>query len=180
MLLSYGSGRQRIGGNKKCRLIDGNFDCHGDAAVHRGAHHLMKHIQGFTRSHWMPPSAECLRSIAPAAAMVDEFEWNTQNTNKTQLFAINYGTFQSLVVCENFNPKMDPLISSSMQQASCKCETTRFELKSSCTYLAIKRCQQTKIGKVIKLTWSLIKKWSHICNHRGKAVKGRVLHWHQR
>jgi len=31
----------------------------------------MEHIQGFTRSHWMPPSGECLRRIAPAAAMVD-------------------------------------------------------------------------------------------------------------
>jgi hypothetical protein len=34
----------------------------------------MEHIQGFTRSHWMPPSGECLRRIAPTAAMVDEFE----------------------------------------------------------------------------------------------------------
>jgi hypothetical protein len=34
----------------------------------------MEHIQGFTRSHWMPPLGECLRRIAPTAAMVDEFE----------------------------------------------------------------------------------------------------------
>jgi hypothetical protein len=34
--------------------------------VWRGAHRPIKHIQGFTRSHWMP--------IAPTAAMVDEFE----------------------------------------------------------------------------------------------------------
>jgi hypothetical protein len=34
----------------------------------------MEHIQGFTRSHWMPPLVECLRRIAPVAAMVDEFE----------------------------------------------------------------------------------------------------------
>jgi hypothetical protein len=34
----------------------------------------MEHIQGFTRSHWMPPSGECLRRIAPSAAMVKEFE----------------------------------------------------------------------------------------------------------
>jgi hypothetical protein len=39
-----------------------------------GAHRPIKHIHGFTRSHWMPPSGECLRRIAPAAAMVDEFE----------------------------------------------------------------------------------------------------------
>jgi hypothetical protein len=29
----------------------------------------MDHIRGFTRSHWMQPSGECLRRIAPAAAM---------------------------------------------------------------------------------------------------------------
>jgi hypothetical protein len=30
----------------------------------------MKHILGFMQSHWMPSSGECLRHIAPAAAMV--------------------------------------------------------------------------------------------------------------
>ncbi len=42
------------------------------------------------------------------AAMVDEFEWNTQNTNKTQLLASNYGTFQSLNVYENFGTQNGP------------------------------------------------------------------------
>jgi hypothetical protein len=32
----------------------------------------------------MLPSGECLRCIAPAAAMVDEFVETTLNTNKTQ------------------------------------------------------------------------------------------------
>ncbi len=56
--------------------IAGDFDCHADAVVRRGAHRPMEHIQGFTRSHWMPPSVECLRHIALAAAMVmvNEFE----------------------------------------------------------------------------------------------------------
>ena len=49
----------------------GNYDCHGDAAVRCGAHRPMEHIQGFTRSHWMLPLVECLRRIAPAAAMVN-------------------------------------------------------------------------------------------------------------
>jgi hypothetical protein len=53
----------------------------------------MEHIQGFTGSHWMPPSVDCLRRIAPAAAMVNKFEYNTQNTNKAQLLASNYDTF---------------------------------------------------------------------------------------
>jgi hypothetical protein len=34
----------------------------------------MEHIPGFTRRHWMPPSGECLRRIAAATAMVDDFE----------------------------------------------------------------------------------------------------------
>jgi hypothetical protein len=51
-------------------------------------------------------------------------------------------------------PKTDPLLSASMRQASFKCETPRLELKSSRSFLAIKRCQWTKIGKVIKLARS--------------------------
>ena len=31
--------------NKKCRQIDDDFDGHGDAAVRRGAHRPMEHIQ---------------------------------------------------------------------------------------------------------------------------------------
>jgi hypothetical protein len=34
----------------------------------------MEHIQGFTQSHWMPPSGECLRRIAQTAAMVEEIK----------------------------------------------------------------------------------------------------------
>jgi hypothetical protein len=46
-----------------------------------------------------------------------------KHTNKTQFLAINYyGTNQSPVVCDNFNPGMDPLLesllSSSMRQAA--------------------------------------------------------------
>jgi hypothetical protein len=108
MLFSYGGGRQRINSNKKCRQIDGNFDCHGYAGVRLGAHRPIEHVQGFTRSHWMPPLVKCLHCIAPAAAMVNEFVETTQNTNKTQLLASNYGTFQALVVCENFIPQNGP------------------------------------------------------------------------
>jgi hypothetical protein len=64
MLFSYGSGQQRIDDNDKCRRIAGNFDCHADAAVQRGAHCLMEHVQGFTQSHWMPPSGNA-SAISP-------------------------------------------------------------------------------------------------------------------
>ena len=64
----------KIDETKNAGQIDDDFGGHGDAVVRRGAHRRMEHIQGFTRSHWMPPSGECLRLIAPTAAMVDEFE----------------------------------------------------------------------------------------------------------
>jgi hypothetical protein len=34
----------------------------------------MEHIQGFTQSHWMPPSGKCLRYIIPVAPMVKKIE----------------------------------------------------------------------------------------------------------
>jgi len=66
---------------------------YGCGEVQHGVHLLIEHVQGFTRSHWMPPSGECLRRFAPAAVIVDEFVETTQNTDKTQLLPSNYGTF---------------------------------------------------------------------------------------
>jgi len=108
MFFSYVGGQQRIGDNKKCRWIAGDFDCHVDVAVRCGAHRLMEHIPGFPRSHWMPPLGECLCRIAPVATMVSEFVENTLNTNKTQLLTSNYGTFRTLVISENFIPQNWP------------------------------------------------------------------------
>ena len=68
----------------------------------------MEHVQGFTGSHWMPPSGKCLCHIAPAAAMVNEFVETTKNTNKIQLLASNYSTFRALVISENFIPQNGP------------------------------------------------------------------------
>ena len=93
MLFGYCYGQQQISDNKKCRRIAGDFDCHTDAAVRRRAQLPIEHIQGFTWSHWMPPLGKCLHRIAPAAIMVDEFVETTLNSNKTQLLASNYGTF---------------------------------------------------------------------------------------
>ena len=77
MSFSYGYGHQQISNKNKCRRIAGNFGCHTDAAVRR--------VQGFTRSHWMPPLDECLHRIAPATVTVNEFVETTLNTTKTQL-----------------------------------------------------------------------------------------------
>ncbi len=56
----------------------------------------------------MPLPGECLRRIAPAAVIVDEFAETTPKTNKTQLLPSNYDTFRSLFVCENFVPQNGP------------------------------------------------------------------------
>ena len=163
MLLSYGRGRQQINSINKSRRIYGNFDCHGhgNSTVRLGAYRPIEHIRGFTWSHWMPLLVKCLRCITPAAAMVKDFESNTQNTNKTQLLASNYGTFWLLVVCENFNPKTDPLLSSLMRWASCKCKMPRFELKSWAKFLAVKHCQRTKMEKLLTALPLL----AQICGH---------------
>ena len=108
MLISYVGGQQQIGDNKKCRWISGNFDCHANAVVRSGAHRPIEHLQGFTRSHCMLPSGECLHHIASAADTVNKFVKATQNTNKTQLLVSNYGTFRLLVVYENFKPQNEP------------------------------------------------------------------------
>ncbi len=85
-------GDNRNDNNEKCRESAGDFDHHADAAVQCGAHHPMEHIPGFTRSHWMLPLGKCLRRIAPAAATVNEYIENTQNTNKKLFLASNCST----------------------------------------------------------------------------------------
>ena len=85
-------GDNGINDNKIYTSNAGNFDCNADAAVQCGAHRPMKLIPGFTRSQWMPPLSKCLRRIAPAAVMVNEFVEITQNTTKTQLVASNYNS----------------------------------------------------------------------------------------
>ncbi len=75
---------------------------------------------------------------------------------------------------------MDPLLSSSMWQASFKCETLQLELKSSRSFLAIKCCQRTKSKKVLKQSRSSINKLGHICATSGKAVNGAIwCHFHE-
>jgi len=60
----------------------------------------------------MPPSSDCLCHIAPTAAMVDKFvEKTTQNTNKTQLLASNYGTTKSLIDRVTFGTRKGPFCS---------------------------------------------------------------------
>jgi hypothetical protein len=74
MVFTLGCGQQQSRQCKKYTYFAGNFDCHGDVTVQFGEHRPMEHIPGFTRSHRMLPSGKCLGPIAPAAAMVDNFE----------------------------------------------------------------------------------------------------------
>ncbi len=52
----------------KCTSATGHFDGHGGAPVQYGAHRPIYHDQGFTGSHWTPPSDDYLLCIAPPAA----------------------------------------------------------------------------------------------------------------
>ena len=51
---------------------------------------------------------KCPHHIAPSVAMFINFKWNTQTTNKKQLLASNYSTFQLLVVCKNIATQIGP------------------------------------------------------------------------
>jgi hypothetical protein len=56
----------------------------------------------------MQLSGKCLRSIAPAAVMVDELVENTQNTTKKLFSASNLRYNQPLVVYEILIPQNGP------------------------------------------------------------------------
>jgi len=86
MLFSYVSGGQRIDGNKTCRRINGNTT---RGASPDGAHPGL---------HSKPLDAAIGRVPAPyrpGGRHGRRFRKNTQNTNKTQLLASNYGTFRA-------------------------------------------------------------------------------------
>ncbi len=69
--------------DKKHRQIADNFKHHVDMAVLFRAHCLMEHIQGFTRSCWMPPLGEYLCCITLAAAMVNDVSVKHKTLTKT-------------------------------------------------------------------------------------------------
>ena len=165
--------KQIISDDEKCRWIIGDFDCHVDAAIQHGAHNPMEHIRGFTQSHWMLLSVECLHCIA--AAMVINFKWKIQSTNKTQLLASNYGTFRSLVIRENFVPQNGPS-TQLIDATSCIKMWDNMIGAEELTHISIyQTLLAAKIGKVINLARSSFKKWSHICDWWGIPVKHKIL-----
>jgi hypothetical protein len=48
----------------------GHFDSHGGVPMQYQLYLLMQHAQGYTDSHWTPPSGGYLLCIAPAAARI--------------------------------------------------------------------------------------------------------------
>jgi hypothetical protein len=59
----------------KCTSIAGHFNSHDGALVQNKVHLVMQHVQGYTGSHWMPPSGNYLLGIAPAAAKIQVLCW---------------------------------------------------------------------------------------------------------
>ncbi len=52
----------------ECTLSAGHFDGHGGTPEQYRWHCPMGHVQGYSRSHWMPASGDYSLRIAPAAA----------------------------------------------------------------------------------------------------------------
>jgi hypothetical protein len=52
----------------ECTLSAGHYNIHGSAPERYRWHRLMQHVQGYSGSHWMPPSGDYLLYITPAAA----------------------------------------------------------------------------------------------------------------
>jgi hypothetical protein len=52
----------------KCTSSAGHFNGHGDAPEQYIQYRLMRHVQGYSGSHWMPALGKYLLRIAPAAA----------------------------------------------------------------------------------------------------------------
>ena len=52
----------------KCTCVAAHFDGLMDVLVLCGVHPPMQHVQGYSGSHWMPPSGNYSLCIASAAA----------------------------------------------------------------------------------------------------------------
>jgi hypothetical protein len=72
---------------KKMTSSASRFDNHGDAPEHYRQHCPMRHIQGYSGSHWMPALGNYLLHISPAAAkMTINKTTIKQYTNKAGCF----------------------------------------------------------------------------------------------
>jgi hypothetical protein len=60
--------RKKWAAMSKCTSSAGRFDGHGGALEQYRWHRPMQHVQGYSRSHWAPPSGNYSLCIAPTAA----------------------------------------------------------------------------------------------------------------
>ncbi len=74
----------------KCPSVAGHFDGHGVGLKRQMRHLPMQHVQGYTGSHWMPPSGDYSLRITSAAARATANKKKMQNmsTLLTILMAI--------------------------------------------------------------------------------------------
>jgi hypothetical protein len=71
----------------KCTLSAGHFDGHGGAPEQYRWYCLMRHVQGYSGSHWMSASGNYLLRIAPASTRATGIQTTINNyTNKAGRF----------------------------------------------------------------------------------------------
>jgi hypothetical protein len=66
----------------KCNSSTGCFDGHGGALKQYRWHRPMRHVQGYSGSHWTPPSGNYSLRIAPAAAKATANKMTKKNLPK--------------------------------------------------------------------------------------------------
>jgi hypothetical protein len=66
----------------KCTSSAGRFDGHGSEPEQYIQHRPMRHVQGYSGSHWMPPLGNYLLRIAPAAARATANKNNDEKCTK--------------------------------------------------------------------------------------------------
>jgi hypothetical protein len=59
---------KKAAATNECTSVAGHFDDHVEVLKRYMRHHPMQHVQGYTRSHWMPPLGDYSLRIALAAA----------------------------------------------------------------------------------------------------------------
>jgi hypothetical protein len=66
----------------ECTSSASHFDGHGGAPEQYRRHCPMRHVQGYSRSHWTPPLGDYSLCIAPAAARATGKQTTINNTPK--------------------------------------------------------------------------------------------------
>jgi hypothetical protein len=79
----------------QCTSVVGHFDGHGGAPEQYRWHHPKLHVQGYPRSHCMPPSGDYLLHIATAAARPTA---NETKMRKCTNFAVHFNGRSGVLV----------------------------------------------------------------------------------